>query len=210
MINLIPYNSTSVAANYRAPSREHCLFFQSVLQNSYGLFTTTRVEMGADIEGACGQLALDNQNLVLKPRGLADDTALPSEDMLPSAASASSCASPGSPPLDIEDFLAPGGGASGGAGKPRGLVDIALPCLDIAGTGLGSTRFFLRRHFFSLWAQQPAPSIRLVQPYRMRADGHPRFPTASPPPERTDADSSPDRSEENSQSCHLTFRWQHV
>lgn len=114
MINLIPYNSTSVAANYRAPTREHCLFFQSILQNSYGLFTTTRVEMGADIDGACGQLALENQNLVLKPRGLADDTALPSEDMMPSQGS-SSCASPGSPPLDIEDVLA--GGGSGAAAK---------------------------------------------------------------------------------------------
>lgn len=116
MINLIPYNSTSVAANYRAPSREHCLHFQSILQNSYGLFTTTRVEMGADIDGACGQLALENQNLVLKPRGLHDDTALPSEEMMPTQpAASSSCASPGSPAPDIEDFLAPGG--SGAAGK---------------------------------------------------------------------------------------------
>lgn len=75
MINLIPYNSTSVAAAYRAPSRADSERFQRILTDEYRLFTTVRVEMGADIEGACGQLALENQHLQVKPRGLMDDTA---------------------------------------------------------------------------------------------------------------------------------------
>ena len=120
MINLIPYNSTSVAANYRAPPKEVTARFQLILQQQYNLFTTVRVEMGADIDGACGQLALENQKLdpsasaasaesSVKPRGLFDDDALPSSDLLPAAAaSSSSCSSSsvlGHSP-DIED-LAP-------------------------------------------------------------------------------------------------------
>jgi hypothetical protein len=97
MINLIPYNSTSVAANYRAPSRADSQRFQSILAHEYQLFTTVRVEMGADIDGACGQLALENQNLQIKPRGLMDDTA--TADM-----ASTGCNSPPGHSHDIEDL----------------------------------------------------------------------------------------------------------
>ncbi len=62
MVRLIPYNSTSIAASYRAPSKEDTSAFQPVLSEEFNLFTTTRVEMGADIEGTCGQVALESQS----------------------------------------------------------------------------------------------------------------------------------------------------
>jgi len=116
LINLIPYNTTDVAANYRTPPREMSLAFQRILQQEYNLFTTVRVEMGADIDGACGQLALSNQDVevkpkrgaknraaLIKPRGLMDDTATPSDELMHAG---DSSAAPGcnSSPTDIEDM----------------------------------------------------------------------------------------------------------
>lgn len=49
LINLIPYNSTTVARRYTAPSKESSTRFQKILQNDYGLFTTVRVEMGGKL-----------------------------------------------------------------------------------------------------------------------------------------------------------------
>lgn len=155
LINLIPYNSTSVAANYRAPPKEVTARFQSILQQQYNLFTTVRIEMGADIDGACGQLALENQKLDasssstsstskmdVKPRGLFDDDALPSPDLLP-ASSSSSCSS-GSAlghSHDIED-LAPVAnkkkeGASVGMVKRRKTA--ATTANGVAETTAGAT-----------------------------------------------------------------------
>lgn len=101
MINLIPYNSTSVAASYHAPPRADSERFQSILTNDYKLFTTIRVEMGADIDGACGQLALENQSLAIKPRGLMDDTATVDSESKDGNGTASACAQ------DIEDIGKP-------------------------------------------------------------------------------------------------------
>lgn len=57
LLNLIPYNPTTVIAQYRAPTRERVLTFQRIVQ-SYGVFVSVRIEMGQDIDGACGQLAI--------------------------------------------------------------------------------------------------------------------------------------------------------
>ena len=61
LVNLIPVNSIS-ERNYEKPDREALLTFQNTLAK-YGINATIRREMGADIQGACGQLRrsyLDN------------------------------------------------------------------------------------------------------------------------------------------------------
>ncbi|HNY83022.1 MAG TPA: 23S rRNA (adenine(2503)-C(2))-methyltransferase RlmN, partial [Thermotogota bacterium] len=52
-INLIPVNPG--AEPYRRPSEEKVARFQSILTKN-GFEAVQRVEKGADIEGACGQL----------------------------------------------------------------------------------------------------------------------------------------------------------
>ena len=56
-LNLIPYNATEAGAGYTAPSRETVLLFQRRVQQA-GIFCSVRQEMGSDVNGACGQLAL--------------------------------------------------------------------------------------------------------------------------------------------------------
>lgn len=122
LINLIPYNTTDVAVAYRAPARETSVAFQQILQKQYNLFTTIRVEMGADIDGACGQLALVAEKgaepagaaavlpsavSALKPRGLLDDTAMPQMDSDDAACASKATGMAG----DIEDL--------GAAASPR-------------------------------------------------------------------------------------------
>eukprot|EP01041_Mallomonas_annulata_P011374 gene11374-23807_t len=61
ILNLIPYNPTNVTENYQAPTRESIQqFFQICISNDYRIYTRIRQEMGQDIAGACGQLALVN------------------------------------------------------------------------------------------------------------------------------------------------------
>jgi len=57
MVNLIPYNSTDVGIPYKAPSKSVQEEFVRILKQ-YNLLTTVRQEMGQDIAGACGQLAI--------------------------------------------------------------------------------------------------------------------------------------------------------
>lgn len=58
-LNLIPYNPTDVCEEYRPPTRESVERFQKILMSdAYQVQTRIRVEMGQDIAGACGQLAL--------------------------------------------------------------------------------------------------------------------------------------------------------
>jgi len=54
VVNIIPYNRTG--GPYRAPAKEKIKLFADLLTDM-GLEVTTRKSMGADIEGACGQLA---------------------------------------------------------------------------------------------------------------------------------------------------------
>lgn len=61
-VNLIPYNTTDVGAQFRSPSPEAIREFHSVLRDPYNLKATIRENHGTDIDGACGQLALKNKN----------------------------------------------------------------------------------------------------------------------------------------------------
>lgn len=61
LLNLIPYNPTSVAEDFEPPLEEQVQrFFQICTSPEYRIFTRIRQEMGQDIAGACGQLALVN------------------------------------------------------------------------------------------------------------------------------------------------------
>lgn len=63
LLNLIPYNPTSVAEEYFPPSNESVNLFSRICQSEpYLIHTRIRQEMGQDIAGACGQLALVNKN----------------------------------------------------------------------------------------------------------------------------------------------------
>ena len=53
-INLIPYNSTE-KNDYQKPSGNSIMRFKSLLEQS-GKKVTVRLERGADIDAACGQL----------------------------------------------------------------------------------------------------------------------------------------------------------
>jgi len=59
MVNLIPYNSgaTAVEGGFRPPDHATVERFQQIVA-SQGVFVRVRREMGRDIAGACGQLAL--------------------------------------------------------------------------------------------------------------------------------------------------------
>ncbi|MCO5584292.1 hypothetical protein L7F22_038216 [Adiantum nelumboides] len=56
VVNLIPYNPTTVTTQFGASGSTEVHKFQKILKEVYGLRTTVRQEMGQDIEGACGQL----------------------------------------------------------------------------------------------------------------------------------------------------------
>eukprot|EP00270_Netrium_digitus_P018056 TRINITY_DN6798_c0_g1_i1.p1 TRINITY_DN6798_c0_g1~~TRINITY_DN6798_c0_g1_i1.p1 ORF type:complete len:397 (+),score=91.73 TRINITY_DN6798_c0_g1_i1:109-1299(+) len=58
VLNLIPYNATSVADAFTSPTAATVGQFQSIMREKFSVRTTVRKEMGADIAGACGQLAL--------------------------------------------------------------------------------------------------------------------------------------------------------
>jgi len=60
VVNLIPYNKTDVKDKLSCPSDTQMREFQKVVQ-SYGSFCTIRRTMGADIDGACGQLVVNKE-----------------------------------------------------------------------------------------------------------------------------------------------------
>ena len=61
LLNLIPYNPTEVCEAFEAPSKEDIdRFFGILVAEPYRIVTRVRREMGQDIAGACGQLALVN------------------------------------------------------------------------------------------------------------------------------------------------------
>jgi hypothetical protein len=62
LLNLIPYNPTDVAEDFFPPSQESIdAFFKVITAPEYGIYCRVRQEMGQDIDGACGQLALKSK-----------------------------------------------------------------------------------------------------------------------------------------------------
>ncbi|MFD2303042.1 23S rRNA (adenine(2503)-C(2))-methyltransferase RlmN [Roseibacillus ishigakijimensis] len=59
-VNLIPYNTVEGLPWVR-PSEDHCRAFRDILKNS-GVQATLRLEKGHDIDAACGQLRLREEN----------------------------------------------------------------------------------------------------------------------------------------------------
>ena len=59
-VNLIPYNPTDVKDTLRCPSEEIMREFQSIVA-SYNTFCYIRRTMGADVNGACGQLIVKKE-----------------------------------------------------------------------------------------------------------------------------------------------------
>jgi adenine C2-methylase RlmN of 23S rRNA A2503 and tRNA A37 len=67
LLNLIPYNPTDVAEDYFPPSEEDVQEFSRICQSEpYLIHTRVRQEMGQDIDGACGQLAVATNKLKKK------------------------------------------------------------------------------------------------------------------------------------------------
>jgi 23S rRNA (adenine(2503)-C(2))-methyltransferase len=60
LLNLIPYNPTDVPGQNFEPPEQSSIdrFYQVCTSDEYGIFCRVRQEMGQDIDGACGQLAL--------------------------------------------------------------------------------------------------------------------------------------------------------
>ncbi|GBG24519.1 Dual-specificity RNA methyltransferase RlmN [Hondaea fermentalgiana] len=77
-LNLIPYNpifnAEGLAKTFKPPTSDDVETFQRILQKDHGIFTTVRVEMGQDVNGACGQLACVSEQ--------ARDEAVDIEDLL--------------------------------------------------------------------------------------------------------------------------------
>ncbi|KAJ3020051.1 sorting nexin [Thoreauomyces humboldtii] len=59
LLNVIPYNITSVPFDYETPSREASRIFAETVR-SYDVHVLLRQTMGADSASACGQLVIDN------------------------------------------------------------------------------------------------------------------------------------------------------
>ena len=58
LLNVIPYNPTTVTRQYCAPSPERVQSFCEAVRE-HGVVTIIRQELGQDISGACGQLVVD-------------------------------------------------------------------------------------------------------------------------------------------------------
>lgn len=61
-VNVIPYNPTSVNYDFKPPRKERVVQFLKILMNEYKVNSLERREMGQDIAGACGQLAINGGN----------------------------------------------------------------------------------------------------------------------------------------------------
>lgn len=58
-VNLIPYNSVE-GLDWQRPALSHCRSFHNILKGD-GVITTLRIEKGHDIDAACGQLRLQQE-----------------------------------------------------------------------------------------------------------------------------------------------------
>jgi adenine C2-methylase RlmN of 23S rRNA A2503 and tRNA A37 len=63
LLNLIPYNPTDVCEDFLPPTSENIKIFADICRlPEHNIHTRIRTEMGQDIAGACGQLALTKSN----------------------------------------------------------------------------------------------------------------------------------------------------
>lgn len=86
LLNLIPYNPTEVSEDFKAPTKARIdSFFDICTSPPYSIYTRIRQEMGQDIDGACGQLALVHQQKGEHPGHDSQDI----EDMVDSPATLS-------------------------------------------------------------------------------------------------------------------------
>ena len=69
LLNLIPYNPTTVAEHFEAPTKENVTLFADICK-AHNIMVRVRTEMGQDIAGACGQLALVNPGLPSKSENI--------------------------------------------------------------------------------------------------------------------------------------------
>ena len=102
-LNVIPYNPTygvGGALMFDAPSNDRVFAFARIVRVEFGIRCTARVEMGQDIDGACGQLAI----AMTKPR---------------TAEAARGVAARPPNVADVEDLYAKGGGAHSAARGSR-------------------------------------------------------------------------------------------
>jgi sorting nexin-8 len=60
LLNVIPYNPTSVPYDYKPPTNEKAQRFVDIVRNDYNVHTLFRQKLGQDIASACGQLVIDN------------------------------------------------------------------------------------------------------------------------------------------------------
>lgn len=58
VINLIPFNAIGSSSHFMSSSEQNVKKFQKMLREVYKIRTTVRKQMGQDISGACGQLAI--------------------------------------------------------------------------------------------------------------------------------------------------------
>ena len=116
IVNLIPYNPTDVGMDYETPTDEDVTAFHQTLVLQYKLHSTVRRHHGRDINGACGQLALNR----------------PGEG-----------GGGGAAPADIEDLMTGGGnrkaaGGGGAVGANGAVVRRKGASTNAGGSGSGS------------------------------------------------------------------------
>uniref|UniRef100_A0A803MNZ1 Radical SAM core domain-containing protein n=1 Tax=Chenopodium quinoa TaxID=63459 RepID=A0A803MNZ1_CHEQI len=74
VVNLIPFNPVGSTSQFKTSSETKVKKFQRILRETYNIRTTVRKEMGQDINGACGQLVVTEQDRLLAERkGLITD-----------------------------------------------------------------------------------------------------------------------------------------
>ena len=100
-VNLIPWNVADVPGQYQPPTKEAVHTFQRLVQQG-GLWCSVRQEMGRDVDGACGQLALKSR------RANGEDSG--------AKATSGGCGGDDSGVRDIEDVV---GGHSGGGDQGK-------------------------------------------------------------------------------------------
>jgi hypothetical protein len=65
LLNIIPYNPTSVTQQYKAPPSDRTHAFCEIVR-SFDVVTIIRQELGQDIAGACGQLVVNTMSPALQ------------------------------------------------------------------------------------------------------------------------------------------------